>query len=328
MPPASQPLVRQRPATPPDDMSVSPFGQALFACLSTRPRQLSPKWFYDETGSRLFEQICELPEYYPTRTELQLLDQHGDEMARCMGANVDLIEFGAGATRKVGLLLQHLQAPRRFMPLDISGDHLVASQAPLRQRFPGLHIEPLAADFTETLTLPAPLGPRIGFFPGSSIGNFEPAEALALLRRMAGWLAGGGLLIGVDLVKEPAELHAAYNDAAGITAAFNRNVLERARRELDCDVDPAAFAHAAFYHPMLQRVEMHLVSRRRQTVHLAGVPFTFEDGESLHTENSYKYTVQGFQDLARRAGWWPQTVWCDAQRRFSVHWLRASSTLH
>lgn len=310
------------------DLPDDPFARDLHACLSQRPRRLSPKWFYDHTGSRLFEQICELPEYYPTRTELGLFERHGAEMAGCMGAGVDLIEFGAGATRKVGLLLEHLPAPQRFMPIDISGDHLVASQAPLRARFPTLSIEPLAADFTEPVTLPAPVGRRVGFFPGSSIGNFEPLEALALLRRMSGWLSGGGLLIGVDLVKEPTLLHAAYNDAAGITAAFNRNVLTRANRDLGCDFDAEGFAHAAFYHPVLQRIEMHLVSRRRQTVHLAGQGFVFEEGESLHTENSYKYTVEGFQALARSAGWWPQAVWCDDAHRFSVHWLRAKSPLH
>lgn len=310
------------------DLPDDPFARDLALCLSQRPRRLSPKWFYDQAGSHLFEQICELPEYYPTRTELGLFEQHGAEMAACMGAGVDLIEFGAGATRKVGLLLEHLPSPQRFMPIDISGEHLVASQAPLRQRFPDLVIEPLAADFTEPLTLPEAVGRRVGFFPGSSIGNFEPAEALALLRRMSAWLTGGGLLIGVDLVKEPALLHAAYNDAAGVTAAFNRNVLERANRELGCDFDVQGFAHAALYQPVLQRVEMHLVSRARQTVHLAGQPFVFEEGESLHTENSYKYTVDGFQALARSAGWWPQAVWCDAARSFSVHWLRAKSPLH
>lgn len=310
-------------------LQADPFAQDLAACLSHTPRQLSPKWFYDETGSRLFEQICELPEYYPTRTELGLLERHGAEMAACMGEGVDLIEFGAGATRKVGLLLQHLPDAHRFMPIDISGEHLVASQAPLRARFPALTIEPLAADFTAPLALPPAVGRRVGFFPGSSIGNFEPAQAQALLRRMAGWLTGGGLLVGVDLVKDPAVLHAAYNDAAGVTAAFNRNVLARANRELGCDFDLDGFAHAAFYHPVLQRIEMHLVSRRRQTVRLGDASFAFEEGESLHTENSYKYTVERFQALARSAGWRPQAVWCDEDRRFSVHWLLAGhAALH
>lgn len=325
MPPSLHALAR---SAPPSMSPAEPFERDLLDCLSQRPRRLSPKWFYDEAGSRLFEQICELPEYYPTRTELALLERHGAEMAARMGEQVDLIEFGAGATRKVGLLLQHLPTAARFMPIDISGEHLIASQAPLRQRFPSLPIEPLAADFTEPLALPAAVGQRVGFFPGSSIGNFEPSAALGLLRRMAGWLPGGGLLIGVDLVKEPALLHAAYNDAAGVTAAFNRGVLARANRELGCDFDLDHFSHAAFYHPVLQRVEMHLVSRQRQTVHCAGTAFVFEEGESLHTENSYKYTVEGFQALARSAGWWPQDVWCDAERRFSVHWLRATSPLH
>jgi len=183
-------------------------------------------------------------------------------------------------------------------------------------------VMPLAADFTaDTLALPAPAGRRVGFFPGSSIGNFEPAEAERLLARFAGWLHGGGLLIGVDLVKSPALLHAAYNDAQGVTAAFNLNLFARANREAGADFDLTAWEHAAFYNAPLQRIEMHLVSRRRQTVHLAGQTLAFDEGESVHTENSYKYTVEGFQALARRAGWSPQAVWIDGGRRFALHWL-------
>lgn len=286
-----------------------------------RERRIAPKWFYDAEGSRLFERICELPEYYPTRTELALLDRHADEFAARIGPGAEIVEFGAGASVKVRLLLQALESPRRFVPVDISGEHLAEAAAALRADFPGLAVEPLAADFTASLALPPPVGRRIGFFPGSSIGNFEPDEACALLARFRRWLDGGALLIGVDLIKEPALLHAAYNDARGVTAAFNLNLLARANRELGAGFDLSAWAHAAFYHPPLRRIEMHLVSRRRQAVCVAGEVFEFDEGDSLHTENSYKYSVDGFRALARRAGFEPGPVWTDAARRFSLHWL-------
>lgn len=295
------------------------FAQDLVAGL--RARRVAPKWFYDAEGSRLFERICETPEYYPTRTELALLDRHAPAFAALIGPGAEIVEFGAGASRKVRVLLDALPAPRRFVPVDISGEHLGAAAAALRADYPGLQVQPVVGDFTQRLDLPAPAGRRVGFYPGSSIGNFDPAEAEALLRRFAGWLDGGGLLIGVDLVKEPAELHAAYNDAAGVTAAFNLNLFARANRELGADFDLSGWAHSAFYNPPLQRIEMHLVSRREQSVAVAGARFDFAEGESVHTENSYKYTVEGFQALARRAGFEPDAVWVDAQRRFALHWL-------
>lgn len=295
------------------------FAQDLVAGL--RARRVAPKWFYDAEGSRLFERICETPEYYPTRTELALLDRHAPAFAALIGPGAEIVEFGAGASRKVRVLLDALPAPRRFVPVDISGEHLGAAAAALRADYPGLQVQPVVGDFTQRLDLPAPAGRRVGFYPGSSIGNFDPAEAEALLRRFAGWLDGGALLIGVDLVKEPAELHAAYNDAAGVTAAFNLNLFARANRELGADFDLSGWAHSAFYNPPLQRIEMHLVSRREQSVAVAGARFDFAEGESVHTENSYKYTVEGFQALARRAGFEPDAVWVDAQRRFALHWL-------
>ncbi len=302
------------------------FADELAAGLRAQPRRVSPKWFYDAAGSRLFERICELPEYYPTRTELALLDRHAGEIAALIGAGAEIVEFGAGASRKVRLLLSALEQPRRFVPVDISGEHLVEAAAALRADHPGLAVQPLVADFTGELVLPAAAGRRIGFFPGSSIGNFEPTEAERLLRRFAGWLDGGGLLIGVDLVKDPALLHAAYNDAEGVTAAFNLNLLARANRELGAGFDLAGWAHSAFYNPPLQRIEMHLVSRRRQAVSIVGECFEFAEGDSVHTENSYKYTVEGFQALARRAGFEPARCWTDAGRRFSLHWLEPKET--
>ncbi|MBT9458132.1 MAG: L-histidine N(alpha)-methyltransferase [Burkholderiaceae bacterium] len=306
-----------------DDVPVAAvdFARDLIAGLNEQPRQVSPKYFYDSAGSALFERICELPEYYPTRTEMGILQTRAQEMAESIGKQADIVEFGAGASRKIRLLLDHLQAPQRFLPVDISGEHLHEAAGGLRRDYPGLLVEPIAADFTQGLSLPPALGRRIGFFPGSSIGNFEPEAARTLLRRMAGWLQGGGLLIGVDLVKHPDVLHAAYNDAQGVTAAFNKNLLARANRELGADFDLSAFDHYAFYQPQLQRIEMHLLSRARQTVRFCGQRFEFEQGQSLHTENSYKYTLEGFEALARSAGFEPAAVWTDEAKRFAVHWL-------
>lgn len=313
---AARPL-QAPPAAPPDA-----FARTLLAGLRARPRAVSPKWFYDAAGSVLFERITELPEYYPTRTELALLERHAPEMARWIGPGAEIVEFGAGASRKVRLLLSALEAPRRFLPIDISGKHLEQAAAQLRREHPGLDVLPVVGDFTGTLALPPPAGLRVGFFPGSSIGNFEPAQAQRLLRQMVGWLAGGGLLIGVDLVKDPAVLHAAYNDAQGVTAAFNLNLWARANRELGGDFDLAQWAHAAFYNPPRLRIEMHLVSRRDQVVQLCGERLHFAEGDSVHTESSCKYTVEGFQRLAQAAGWTPQAVWVDERRWFSLHWLQ------
>jgi dimethylhistidine N-methyltransferase len=303
-----------------------PLAVALLDGLRREPRSVPPKFFYDAEGSALFDRICELPEYYPTRTEIALLTRHGREMAECIGPGADLVEYGAGSLRKVRLLLDALQRPARYVPIDLSAEHLLQHAEQLAADHPGLRVEPLVADFSAELALPA-LSPaarrRVGFFPGSSIGNFTPAEALAFLQQAAVALAGGGLLIGVDLVKDPAVLHRAYNDAAGVTAAFNKNLLARANRELGADFDPAAFDHYAFYDPREQRVEMHLVSRRRQAVVVCGERFVFDEGQTLHTENSCKYTVDGFRCLARTAGFEPQAVWTDEARLFSVHWMAA-----
>ena len=302
------------------------FAAAMRVALATRPRSIAPKFFYDAAGSVLFDRICELPEYYPTRTELGLLAQHADEIARHIGPGVDLVEYGAGSSRKVRLLLAALQRPHRFVPIDISGEHLQAAAALLRREHAGLTVHPVVADFTRPFDLPAPPpAGRVGFFPGSSIGNFSPAEALDFLHMAATQLRGGGLLVGVDLVKDPAVLHAAYNDAQGVTAAFNLNMLARANRELGTDFDLTAFDHYAFYQPVHQRIEMHLVARRAQHVHLAGRRFDFAAGDSLHTEYSYKYTVEGFRALAAESGFVPEAVWCDPQRLFSVHWLRSTA---
>lgn len=302
------------------------FAADLHAALSRTPKAISPKYFYDETGSRLFEQICELPEYYPTRTELALLQRHARDMAAQFGDGVQLVEYGAGALRKVRLLLDAM--PRdsvQFVPVDISGPHLLAACDGLAGDYPGLAIQPLVADFTRPHTLPpCPAGARrVGFFPGSSIGNFTPAEADAFLRLAAAELRGGGLLIGIDLVKDQGVLHAAYNDAAGVTAAFNLNLLERARRELGAEFPVDGFEHLAFYNPAYRRIEMHLRAVRPLTLQLDGEHYDFHEGETLHTEHSHKYTVKGFQALAARAGFQPGKVWTDPNRWFAVLWLQA-----
>jgi dimethylhistidine N-methyltransferase len=311
-------LLRLTDAVP---VAAVDFARDLLAGLRSEPRQVAPKYFYDAAGSTLFERICELPEYYVTRTELAILQEHGAAMAECIGPRADVIEFGAGASRKIRLLLQRLNAPQRFVPVDISGEHLVEAAGQLRREHPLLRVEPLVADFTQPLQLPAPVGRRVGFFPGSSLGNFEPEAARKLLARMAQWLQGGGLLIGVDLVKPPHELHAAYNDAQGVTAAFNRNLLVRANRELGADFDVERFDHYAFYQPQQQRIEMHLLSRGEQEVAVCGQRFRFAHGQPLHTENSYKFTLPGFQALARSAGFEVDAVWTDAAQRFAMHWL-------
>lgn len=317
-------LQREEVASSAAPESESEFLQDLRRALAAPPHAISPKYFYDAEGSRLFDRICELPEYYPTRTERGILSACAAEIAEQTGTGGDLVEFGAGSCSKVRLLLDALR-PRRYVPIDISTEHLEGAAAQLASEHPGLLVLPLAADYTATMRLPPPLAgaPRIGFFPGSTIGNFTPAEALQFLRGAARLLRGGGLLLGADLVKDPAVLHAAYSDAQGVTAAFNLNLLARANRELGTDFDLDRFWHSAFYNAALQRIEMHLVSRERQQVHLAGEVYTLDAGQALHTENSHKFSIEGLRRLARQAGFEPGPAWTDPDHLFSVHWLRA-----
>ena len=304
------------------------FAADMARALASRPRAISPKYFYDALGSQLFDRICELPEYYPTRTEVAILRAHAGEIAELMGPRAEIVEFGAGSCVKVGLLLDAMDQPARYLPIDISGEHLAASASQLRAQYPALDVQPVVADYTQRLLLPARLpgaGQRVGFVPGSTIGNFTPAEALHFLEVAGQVLRGGALLLGADLAKDPDVLHAAYNDAQGVTAAFNLNLLARANRELGTDFVPEQFAHGAFYNSPLQRVEMHLVSRCRQQLTLAGEAYEFGEGETLHTENSYKFTIDGLRALAMRAGFRAGPVWTDPQRLFSLHWLQAPS---
>jgi len=301
------------------------FAGSLIAGLAKTPKEIACKYFYDAVGSYLFERICELPEYYQTRTEMALLRRHAGEMAALIGKNVEIVEFGAGSLRKVRILLDAVQDIRAYTPLDISGCYLSDVVRTLAADYPALTLRPLVGDFTGPLEIPAlPGNPRrAGFFPGSTIGNFKPDAAMALLRRMRASLDGGGLLIGADLVNDPARLHAAYNDAAGITAQFNKKLMLRANRELGADFDSNAFAHYAPYNPAAHRVEMYLVSLKRQSATIGGEIFDFAPGEPVHTEDSHKYTIESFREMAARAGFNPRAVWTDEERLFSVHWLES-----
>ena len=289
------------------------------------PKALSPKYFYDQRGSELFEAITQQPEYYPTRTEEKILATAAGEIARLAGRDAALVELGSGASRKVRLLLEAMR-PAGYLGIDISREFLLSSTQRLAADYPWLDVSAACADFSQPMTLPDSLdGLRpIAFFPGSSIGNFTPEEAGVFLGNLHRMLpATGGLLIGVALIKDRARLDAAYNDAAGVTADFNLNLLRRIRRELDTDLDPARFRHLAFFEPIASRIEMHLVSTRDQTVRLEGESFTFHEGERLHTENSYKYSLESFRALAENAGFRQIQVWTDPARLFAVFYFAA-----
>lgn len=297
----------------------------VVAGLAAPQKALPPKYFYDERGSRLFEEICELPEYYPTRTELAMLESSARAMAGHIGPRAAIVEYGSGSGRKTSLLLGAVR-PLVYVAIDIAGEQLRETVSGLAATFPDVRVVALCADYTQTahiekLETLAP-GRRTVYFPGSTIGNLTIAEALAFLRNARAVAGGaGGMLVGVDLKKAPAILHAAYNDARGVTAAFNLNVLHRINRELGADFDVAAFEHRAHYAAQAGRIEMHLVSRRAQRVTVAGRSFAFAAGETIHTENSYKYSVGEFQSLARQAGFHAAHCWVDPQGLFSIHYL-------
>ena len=303
--------------------SADNFAASLFEGLAKTSKEISCKYFYDAEGSALFDAICALPEYYQTRTEVSLLRHHATEIARLIGPDAEIIEFGAGSLRKIRILLDALIRPRAYRPIDISEAHLYAVARQLAVEYPNISIDPLAADFTQPFAFPDSPSRRAGFFPGSTIGNFGTEQAIFLLRCMRELLCGGGLLIGVDLIKDPRTLHNAYNDTAGVTAAFNKNLLARANRELDAGFDLDAFAHYAPYNPRSQRIEMYLMSLKRQSVTLAGRSISFCAGEAIHTEDSHKYSIEGFRELSARAGFHPRAVWTDPDRLFSIHWLES-----
>lgn len=292
--------------------------------LAARPRAIPAKFFYDERGSELFDRICELPEYYQTRTEMAVLQRALPELVGMIGTECTLVELGSGASKKVRLLLEGLR-PSGYIGVDISKEFLLTSTETLAHDYPWLEVHAVCVDFSRGLEIPYcdEASHNVAFFPGSSIGNFDHDDAVHLMRDVGEMVGPGGhLLIGVDLKKPAGILHAAYNDAAGVTAAFNLNLLQRIRNELDSDVDIDAFEHYAFYDPGAGRIEMHLVSRIAQRVRIEDHYFDFAAGESIHTENSYKYTVAGFGELAARAGFSQQAVWSDDDALFSVQLLR------
>ena len=294
----------------------------VLAGLSRPRKSLPPKYFYDARGSRLFEAICEAPEYYPTRVETKLMTSRADAMARRLGRDCAVIEYGAGSGRKTRILLEAL-APASYVPIDIARDQLMATGAAIAREFPRVEVTAVCADYSRPLALPPLAGRRrVVYFPGSTIGNFTVREAAAFLanaRRLAG--RGGGMLVGVDLKKDAAVLNAAYNDARGITAAFNLNVLRRINRELGANFELTAFRHHAFYNAARGRIEMHLLSLKDQVIRIARRAVAFRGGETIHTENSCKYTVDEFRGLAHGAGFEPAACWTDPERLFSVHYL-------
>lgn len=298
----------------------------VLAGLSATPKYVAPKYFYDAEGSRLFDEICRTEEYYITRTELALLEQIGPRLAELVGPGAAVIEFGSGSAWKSRRLLDSLAGPRAYAAIDISRDHLLAATAEIADDYPALTVGAICADFLLPIPLPEPLRKRclrrLGFFPGSTIGNFAPRQAEMLLVRLRNLLgAGGALLIGADLRKDPAVLNRAYNDAAGHTAAFNLNLLRRMQAELGARLAPEDFEHLAFFNEEAGRIEMHLRARADTAIELAGRRFTFRQGETIHTENSWKYTVEGFAALAGRAGFETAQVFRDKGDLFSLHLL-------
>lgn len=288
-------------------------------------RSIPPKYFYDARGSQLFDQICTTPEYYPTRTEIGILEQFGAQMAELLGPSCTLIELGSGSAIKTPLLLRHLSGDAEYVPIDICEPHLIQSTKRLQAMFPAIRMHPVCADYMQLPTLKLDGQPnrrKVVFFPGSTIGNCTPDEATQLLRHAADLVGHhGAMLIGVDCKKSPEVLNAAYNDSNGYTASFNLNLLARLQHELGAQLDLDGYSHYANYNAALGRIEMHLVSQRKQVIRLGDEIFHFAEGESIHTENSYKYTTAEFQQLAKQAGWHPNTLWTDRESLFSIHYL-------
>ena len=334
------------PASPPDaapqdrtarETSVEPsaFRQDVLEGLRASPKTVPCKHLYDERGSKLFDEICEQPEYYPTRTEIKIMRAHLGEMVEKIGVGALLIEYGSGTSEKTRLLLEAHPSLAGYVPIDISCLHVQKAAEDIRAAHPDLRVEPLCADYTEDFDLPEIAGGtneatngnaprRVAYFPGSTIGNFDPEDAQDFLARIAEMVGtGGGLLLGVDLMKDEGILCAAYNDEAGVTAAFNENLLRRMKRELGAELDADQFAHEGRYNPGRGCVEMHLVSQTDQAIVIGDEAFSFPQGETIRTERSYKFTRSGFARMAKRAGFRVDTVWTDADDLFSVQYLEA-----
>ncbi len=318
------------------------FAEEVIGGLKKTPRCIPPKFFYDKRGSHIFDDICETDEYYVTRTETELLKKHNTEIAQLIGENCLLIEPGSGNSQKVRILLDELK-PQTYLPMDISRDYLTSAAQELANEFPWLDVHAACVDYTtpidlsfvENCTDTDPAENRINntirkvaFFPGSSIGNFEKSHAGQFLKNMANMLGvNGGLLIGVDLKKDPSTLHAAYNDKNGATAEFNLNLLTRINRELGANFNIGNFSHHAFYNNEKSRIEMHLVSNRPQSVTIDSEYFHFKEGDTIHTENSYKYHIEEFQELASEAGFKSRRVWTDENNLFSLHYFEVAESI-
>lgn len=305
----------------------STFRRDVLQGLRSRPRTLPCKYLYDERGSALFDKICDLPEYYLTRTELEVLHRDAPAMAKALGPQCLIIEFGSGSSIKTPLLLEQLESPAGYVPVDISREHLMTSAKSIASRFPAIEVQPVCADFTKRFELPAvksPVQRRVVYFPGSTIGNFGPDDAITLMKGIADLVGhGGALLVGVDLYKSADIIEPAYNDTAGITAAFNLNLLERINRDLDADFQPEWFEHRAWFNEEHGRIEMYLISRRSQQVRIGDKVFHFTAGEGICTEHSYKYRRAAFAAMAGTAGFTVREVWTDTKGYFSVQLLVA-----
>ena len=305
-----------------DDDENASFAADVLAGLKAERKRVPPKYFYDAAGSLLFDKITELPEYYPTRCEMSILRAQSGEIAKLVPPGAALVEFGSGSNRKVRILLDAGPELACYVPVEICREMVEQEAEDLRRDYPRLNVLPVVADFTKPFTLPpeaiaAPA--RVGFFPGSTIGNFEPHEAAAFLRNAADILGPGAtLIIGADLIKAPETLNAAYNDAEGVTARFNLNLLTRINRELGGNFDLKSFEHHAFFNRERSRVEIHLASLKRQKVKVCGETIDFRAGETIHTENSYKYSLESMSALARGVGWLPEAAWTDPKKYFSI----------
>ena len=315
----------KHPSTIPAPSRTDALTNGVLEGMRKQPRQLSPVWFYDELGSFLFDNICELPEYYLTRTELQIMRQHAADMAHHIGPDAAIIEFGSGTSMKTRELLTQLESPSAYVPVDIARDHLLDAASAIARDYSSLRVIPICADFTRPFDLPVHVSTarrRVVYFPGSTLGNFAQEDAHALLQRMRQIIGkNGAVLIGIDLKKDPRVLERAYNDHAGVTAEFNVNALRHLNRELGTDFDLEAFEHLAVWVENQIRVEMHLVSKRDQDVHVGDETVHIEKGEHLTTEFCHKYTLESFADLAAAAGLSVSRVWMDPAKQFSVQLL-------
>ena len=318
-------LARSKPSQP-QSAEASAFEADVLGGLTTTPKRVPAKYFYDAAGSQLFERITELPEYYPTRSEMRILSTHAAAIAKLIAPGSALVEFGSGSNKKARILLRAAPKLAAYVPVDICGEMVEQEAAELRPDFTDLKVLPVTADITHPFDLPAEAKAapvRVGFFPGSTIGNFEPHEAAAFLRNAAKILGPGArLIIGADLIKPVEVLNAAYNDAAGVTAKFNLNLLVRINRELGGTFKLDSFEHHAFYNRERHRIEMHLASLKRQKVKVAGETIEFRAGETIHTENSYKYSIESLAALARGVGWRSAGVWTDKRHYFSIQAFR------